>query len=157
MFDDSTIQFLHGGCALLVGSVSPDGRPHGGRAWGITVTDRQRGHVRVLLNASDTTSVANLQLGAAVAICTADVETLQSLQLKGSVLAIESAGEADVAKQRQYTADLTADIHRTDGDPMEILRRWTDCPIVACVIAVDDVFDQTPGPSAGARVPASAP
>ncbi len=157
MFDDSTIRFLHGGCALLVGSVSPDGRPHGGRAWGITVTDRQRGHVRVLLNASDTTSISNLQPGAAVAICTADVETLHSLQLKGRVLVVEPADDADVAKQRQYTADFTGDIHRTDGDALEKLRRWADCPIVACGIALDDVFNQTPGPFAGARVPTSEP
>ena len=36
---------------------------------------------------------------------------------------------------------------------MEKLRRWADCSVIACVVALDDVFDQTPGPSAGARVP----
>lgn len=155
MFDDSTIQFLHGGCSLLVGSVRPDGRPHGGRGWGLTVTDRHRGHVRLLLNANDTITVGNLQPGAAVAICTADVETLHSLQLKGRVLAVEPANAVDVAKREQYTADFTGDIHRTDGDPLELLLRWASCPITACVVELDEVFDQTPGPSAGARVPAS--
>ncbi len=155
MLDDSTIQFLHGGCSLLVGSVSPDGRPHGGRGWGITVTDRHLDQVRLLLNANDTITVGNLQPGAAVAICTADVETLHSLQLKGRVLAVESANEADLVKRQQYTADFTSDIHRTDGDPLELLNRWAACPIIACVVELDAVFDQTPGPSAGARVPSA--
>ncbi len=157
MFDDMTIRYLHGGCSLLVGSVSADGRPHAGRGWGLTVVDRERVHVRLLVNANDTTTVANLQPGAAVAICTADVETLRSLQVKGRVLAVEQADAADLAKQQQYTADFTGDIHRTDGEPMEMLRRWADCPVIACVIALDDAFDQTPGPSAGARLEATAP
>lgn len=155
MFDDMTIRFLHGGCSLLVGSVSPDGRPHAGRAWGLTVVDNARAHVRLLLSVDDTTTVANLQPGAAVAICTADVETLRSLQVKGRVLAVEPADEADLVKQQQYTADFTGDIHRTDGEPMEMLRRWADCSVTACVIALDEAFDQTPGPSAGARVQAT--
>lgn len=155
VFDDLTIRFLHGGCSLLVGSVSPDGRPHAGRAWGLTVVDNERAHVRLLVDVNDTTTVANLQPGAAVAICTADVETLRSLQVKGRVLAVEEADEADLAKQEQYTFEFTGDIHRTDGDPMEKLRRWADCSVIACLIALDDVFDQTPGPSAGARVQAT--
>jgi hypothetical protein len=152
VFDDSTMQFLHGGCSLLVGSASHDGRPNGGRGWGITVIDRHLAHVRLLLDANDTISVRNLQPGAAVAICTADVETLHSLQLKGRVLAVEPATEADLIKQRQYTADFTGDIHRVDGEPLELLHRWAACPIIACVVEVAEVFDQTPGPSAGARV-----
>jgi hypothetical protein len=155
VFDDSTIQFLHGGCSLLVGSVSPDGRPNSGRAWGITVIDRHLARVRLLLNANDTITVRNLQPGAAVAICTANVETLNSLQLKGRVLAVEPATEADLVKQQQYTADFTGDIHRVDGEPLELLHRWAACPVIACVVELDDFFDQTPGPSAGARVSSS--
>jgi hypothetical protein len=155
VFDDMTIRYLHGGCSLLVGSVSPDGRPHAGRAWGLTVVDNEHAEVRLLLNVNDTTTVANLQPGAAVAICTADVETLRSLQVKGRVLAVEQADEADIARQQRYTAEFTGDVHRTDGEPMEKLLRWADCSVIACVIALDEAFDQTPGPSAGARVQAA--
>ncbi len=152
MLDEATIDFLHGGCALLVGSVDAAGMPHAGRAHGLTVLGGEPVQVRLLVDADDERTLTNLQPGALVAICTADVPTLRSLQLKGRVLSVEPPTDADLAKHHQYARDFTEDIHRTDGDPLEILRSWAERPIIACMAEIGDAFDQTPGPSAGRRV-----
>ncbi|MCU0259463.1 MAG: pyridoxamine 5'-phosphate oxidase family protein [Ilumatobacteraceae bacterium] len=152
MLDPATIEFLHGGCALLVGTVDASGRPHAGRGHGLTVLADEPVRVRLLVDAEDTRTVENLDRGALVAVCTADVPTLRSLQLKGRVMSVEPPTPADLAKHRQYADDFTRDIHETDGEPIEILERWADRPVVACVIEIDDTFDQTPGPAAGRRL-----
>lgn len=149
VFDESTIEFFHAGCSLLVGTADVTGRPHAGRGWGLTVLDPHSGRVRLLVDADDTTTLANLQPGAPVAITTASVPTLHSVQMKGRVALVEAATEADEAKRVQYTTDFTNDIHKTDGDPLEIVTRWAARPVVACIVDVDSSFDQTPGPSAG--------
>jgi hypothetical protein len=149
VFDEATIEFFHSGCSLLVGTVDTTGKPHAGRGSGLTVLDPQSGRVRLLVNLDDAPTVANLQPGAHVAITTASVRTLYSVQMKGQVVCVETATETDEAKRDQYTTDFTNDIHEIDGDELEMLHRWTACRIVACVVDVDSLFDQTPGPSAG--------
>ena len=152
MFDESMIEYLHSGCALLVGSVDEAGRPHAGRGLGLTVLDLDGGRVRLLVDAEDSITLANLQPGAMVAITTASVPTLQSVQMKGRVAVVEAATEADDAKRIQYATDFMNDIHDTDGDALEVLERWALRPIVACIVDVDSWFDQTPGPSAGSSM-----
>ncbi len=152
MFDSTTIEFFHSGCAVLIGSTDADATPHAGRGWGLTVVDATAGRVRVLADAADEVTLANLRVGSIVAITTASVRTLRSIQLKGRVVSVEAATEVDIAKQQQYTKDFIGDIHETDGEPMEMLTRWSDCGVVPFVIDVDDSFDQTPGPSAGTRM-----
>lgn len=153
MLDEATIEFLHGGCALLVGTVDASGLAHAGRGHGLTVLSADDPvRLRLLVDRDDAHSVANLYPGAMVAICTADVPTLRSLQFKGRVLAVEPATPDDLSKHQQYARDFTWDIHRTDGDLLPMLRRWADRPVLACVVEVDDTFDQTPGPTAGRRM-----
>ena len=52
MFDEERTAFLEGGCALILATVLPDGEPHAGRGWGLTVLP-DAGHVRLLLDAED--------------------------------------------------------------------------------------------------------
>src|SRR4051812_17936669 len=105
------IDLLHSGCALLVGTADPYGRPHGARAWGLTVISVEPVIVRVLIDTADTTSLANLQANAQVAITAASVPTLRSLQMKGRVVRMENLTDVDEAKQAQYVTDFTDDIH----------------------------------------------
>jgi hypothetical protein len=149
MFDNSTIEFLHSGCAVVIGTVDDDARPHASRGWGLTVVDAQAGRVRVLADAGDSTLLANLQPGRFVTVTVAAVTTFQSRQMKGRVVAIEAGTEADEAKRRQYAADFGRDIYEIDRLPMELIDRWTDRPVAPFVADLESSFDQTPGPSAG--------
>ena len=149
--DPATKEFLHSGCALLVCTVNADGSPHAGRAWGLTVVDAEAGLVRVLLEGDDPVMIANARAGNAIAVTATGVLTFHSIQMKGRPVRIEHhMTETDEAKAAQYADDFLDDIHATEGYPMEIMRRWTEHPLVPCIVEVETTFDQTPGPSAGA-------
>lgn len=150
--------FLEGGCALIVGTVGPDTAPHAGRAWGIEVLDAETGRLRLLLDGADAATLANLAGQDPRIACTgADVRTLHSRQLKGRVEAIAPATGADRARAARYCDAFFADIEATDGEPRELLDQIVPAAYVACTVTVEALYDQTPGPGAGAAVEAEAP
>jgi hypothetical protein len=148
----TTTEYLHSGCALLVCTVGADGRPRGSRAWGLTVVDAEAGRVRLLVEADDHITVANIRGGGAVAITATSVVTFRSMQLKGRGLGIEQPTPEDFAKRDQYTQDFLSDVHTVNRYPMEMMERWARRHIVASLIEVDASYDQTPGPSAGVAI-----
>jgi hypothetical protein len=149
--DDDTTAFVEAGCALIVGTVAPDGEPCAGRGWGLTVLS-EPGHVRLLLDADDEVLVRNLTDDAPIAITAASVRTLQAVQLKGRSTAVEPATPNDVVRAGAYCELMFTDIHQTDFTPFELLDELRPHGLVACTAVVGDRFDQTPGPGAGARV-----
>lgn len=151
MFDEATREFVEGGCALIVGTVAPDGLPHATRGWGLDVLD-DRGTVRLLLAADDEVTLQNLAAGGRIAITTADVPTLHSMQLKGRALGTEPATDADRARAGRFVDAFFHDITETEGVPRRLLERLLPEDYVACTVVVEELFNQTPGPAAGVRV-----
>ena len=147
MISDDLTTLLAGGCALIVGTVGPDGAPHASRGWAAEVLAPDR--VRVVLDGDDAALVAHLADGGAIAVTATDVPTLRSAQLKGRAdppLPVDDDGRALV---RRYCQAFAADILATDGTPTELVARLTPSSFVACEVHVHEVFDQTPGPGAG--------
>jgi hypothetical protein len=105
--------------------------------------------VRLLLAANDVRTHENLRATGAIAITSADVSSLYSLQLKGTVEFIEPPTPDDVAKAAQYNDAFLCDIVSTDGYKRSDIESWVPTEFVACVALVREIFDQTPGPSAG--------
>ena len=137
------MKFLHGGCSLIVGTVKDDGQPVVSRGWGLTVVDTDPLSLRLLVH-------EDLVRPGAIAVTACDVRTLRSMQLKGRVVAIEPLTDTDHAKRRQYTDEFFSDIAAADAFPRELLDRLVPDVYLACTIGVDEMFDQTPGPRAGA-------
>lgn len=144
------------GCALVVGTVGPDGAPYASRGWGLSLTPTTTGPVRLLLNAGDETTLANLRRsdasGGRIAVTGADVVTLRSFQVKGRVTAVEPATDDDEAKADRYADEFFTDIEATDGTARVLTERLRPTSYVACTVQVDEAYDQTPGPAAGAPV-----
>jgi Pyridoxamine 5'-phosphate oxidase len=150
VIEPDIVTFLESGCALIVGSVGADGRPAASRGWGLTVIDAERPELRLLLDAEDDQTVANLSVAdAPVAVTGADVPTFRSVQLKGRVVAVEPADAADRARAVRFMEAFFTDITNTDGTPRPLLEHLVPSGFVASTVRVDDLFDQTPGPTAG--------
>lgn len=152
MFDDDTTAFLQSGCGLLVGTVAADGAPHAGRAWGLEVVDPAAGRLRLLLDAADTLTLANVADTGVVAVTAADVRTLRSLQLKGRIVGLAEAEGPDRARAARYCDELWTAVEETDGEPRELLEQLTPAAYRVAVVEATALFDQTPGPAAGAPV-----
>ena len=153
VFDDETRAFLESGCALIVGTVDPDGAPHAGRGWGLSVLETgPPARLRLLLDADDERSVAHAAAGGAIAVTATSVTTLRSMQLKGPSIGIEVATVDDEARAARFIDDFFADVHATDGVEWDVFERMAPTGYVAFVLEAQESYDQTPGPKAGARV-----
>jgi len=142
---------LESGAGLVVGTVSTDGTPRADRAWSASVVDADSRRLRFVMSADDLAVVDNLQ-GAMVSLTGAEVVTYRSVQLKGRPVAIEAPTAADVELARLHSERFFDAVHRSDGNPVESLRRMLPHRMVAVEMVVEESFDQTPGPSAGSAL-----
>lgn len=149
MFGSDFTSMIGDGAGLVVGTVGDDGEPRATRAWSVTVVDPDERRVRVVVGADDEVTVANLRVGATLALNGADVRTLRSVQLKGRIVAIDTAGSNDLDSVRDQSARFLQAVHDTDGNPLEQLRRILPIEVVVVEMVVGEMYDQTPGPDAG--------
>jgi hypothetical protein len=147
-----TTAFLEGGCSLIVGTVAADGAPTAARGWGLTVLDRSAAECRLVLDLRAVRTRADLAATGVIAVTAADVPTLRSIQLKGEVLGTEPAVEADRTRAVEFADAFFGDINRTDGTDLEVLRRMFPADFFVCVVRFSEIYDQTPGPVAGAAI-----
>ena len=152
MLAPETVRLLEAGSALVAATVTRDGEPFAARGWGLTVVSPEAGEVRLLVAADDTAALEHLRAGAPIAITGGDVRTLRSVQLKGAIAAVEAALPPDERKATQYREDFFRDVSESDGIPYDLLERLRPSGFVAVVAIVDDAYDQTPGPGAGAAM-----
>jgi hypothetical protein len=148
-----TAALLEGGYALIVGTADAGKVPHATRGWGITVLSRDPIEIRLLVDAHDPVALANLVPDAKIAITGGDVQTLHSIQLKGTVRAAEPGTDEDRDRATRYADEFFAAVGQTDGTPVELMMRLKARDVVACSVHIDDLYDQTPGPGAGASMP----
>lgn len=136
---------------MVVGTVGTDGEPHAQRAWGCSVVDDTT--VRVLLDATDDTLRDHVADGGRIAVTSADIRTLRSVQCKGRVLAVEETPTAaDLDRCEQHNDELFTAILETDHYPRALSERMVPPAYLVVVVRVTELFDQTPGPDAGAVV-----
>jgi hypothetical protein len=151
VLSDERVAFLHSGCALIIGATTPDGSPVAMRGWGLrVVTNDETGRltVRLVVDAIDVAE-GHLRDGGAVAVTTADVRTLHSMQLKGHIRTLEPSTDADGDTVDAFIDDFTEAIEETDGMPRTLTRRMRPAGFAAAVLDITELYDQTPGPSAG--------
>ena len=86
----------------------------------------------------------------AFALTVTHFTTFVSYQLKGHALRVEpaTAGGSHPLRHVLRRVRRTRST-RLDGTPEELIWRLLPPGIVACIVTVDSVFDQTPGPAAG--------
>jgi hypothetical protein len=142
---------IDSGAGLVVGTASDEGEPRADRAWAAAVLDEQARRVRFVMSADDPAVVRNLEAGS-VSLTGAEVVTYQSIQLKGRPVVVEPPTADDIEMARVQTATFFDAVHRVDGNPLESLWRMLPLQMVAVEMIVEETFDQTPGPAAGAVI-----
>ena len=152
MLAPETIAFLESGCGVIVGTVGADGAPHVSRGWGITVTSTDPTEVRVLLDADDTVAAEYLAATSNVAVTAGDVRTLHATQFKGQMSALEPATADDRDRAARYADEFFGNINAVDGTPLELIDVLRVHDYLACTVRVAEMYDQSPGPSAGTRL-----
>jgi hypothetical protein len=150
VFSPETVEFLQSGGALIIAVANAELKPHATRGWGLDVLPDE--HVRVLLDADDTTTMEYLAEREAIAITATSVSTLHSMQIKGRSLALDDVTDDDRARAARYCEDFFSEVVETDGFDRVLLDRLMPSDFVACTVRIAEVYDQTPGPGAGASI-----
>lgn len=145
-------EFLQSGVSILVGTRDPRLFPECMRAVGARV---ERGRREVTIFAPAATSaatIANLEENGRVAICFSRIEDHRSIQLKGRVVAIAPASDADRCVVERWRGEFVRNLAFV-GLPPRLSLRLNSWPCRAVRLRVESIYLQTPGPGAGAPLP----
>jgi hypothetical protein len=141
-------KMLESGVSLVVGTVDGGGLPDAPRAWGAWVLHGPE-RVRFLLPDLAARTIANLAGGGLVAVTASHVVTHRSVQLKGAAAIVEPATRDDLDLGSRYKQEFFDVVSETDAIDRPLMERMAPTGFVAVEFTVSDVFDQTPGPTAG--------
>ncbi len=146
--DERVRRYLGAGMHMAVGTVDAAGNPCVCDAVALALDPGGSGVTVYLPVAIAAETVANLATNGRVAIVSTFPPDHGTVQLKGRSLAVRLAGE----EQRDFVAGSLgrlADVLEQMGLPRAITLSVQHWPAFAVDVAVESVFDQTPGPRAG--------
>jgi hypothetical protein len=149
--DDALLLQLQPGRSILVGTVDPAGWPAACRGVGLVVDEDGQGFTVYVPVATGTETVANIASNGRVAVSATEPASHTSVQLKGRTRAVRVARE-DEEERVRLSIERFADSLDQVGLPRGVTRTMTCWPAFAIEAVVEAVFDQTPGPRAGALV-----
>ena len=140
-----------GGTSVLVGSADAGGVPACCRGIAVS-TDHALARATIYVPVATSRDViANAATTKKLAVMITRVVEHVGVQLKGTVEAIRMAGADEgpfVRRRLQEFAEVLDEI----GLPRRVFLSVSHWPAFAIEIAVEEVFDQTPGPRAGASI-----
>ncbi len=150
MIDEALAAFLRGGNSMIVATRSAALEPFVTRAAAVRVLGPQR--LAVLLpRATSARCIADLKNNGEIALCVCSPQNFRTFQLKGRSQEIEPAGPEDVQLAEEQLGVFT-EATLPFGNSRALCRNlWLfDCWRVE--VEVRQIFTQTPGPGAGARL-----
>lgn len=141
--------FLESGLSIVVATRDADLQPNGAVAWAAHV---KRGGARLIVYLHEQAAremLANLEAYPAIAI-NFDLPTdHRACQVKGNFVAARPA-RAGEREEVECQVDRFADALEAIGIPRAMGEGWQVWPCMALEVEVTQLFEQTPGPGAGA-------
>lgn len=142
-------QFLESGVSVLVGTRDRMLVPEAVRGFGLQVVADGRELDVYLPEAWAERTLANLADNRRVAVSVARPEDHRSVQVKGAMIAIREAGAPERAALERYRDALIANFS-VIGYPPRLFHRLNVWPCRVVRMRVESLYEQTPGPRAGA-------
>lgn len=145
----SAVALIGDGVTVITATRDAVMRPQIARAWGPEVQG-QRGPLRLCVEAPDGSATArNLVERSEIAVTFTRPTTYQSVQLKGLTIEVRAPTEQELGLVDEHQVALSMEIHKV-GIPLRLGPRFLDrASLVSVAIAVDELYDQTPGRAAG--------
>ena len=152
VLDPAVVDFIHGGVAVGVATRDDDLRPEFARGWGPEVSADGRS-VTLCVSAPEGSRMrANLERNGAVAVGFSPPTIARAVQVKGVATRVGEPEAADLERVERHVRSFVAEAARI-GAPAELSQRmFVRNGLVAVQFSIDEVFDQTPGPTAGRRL-----
>ena len=152
MLGREVVEFIHGGVAVGVATRDDDLRPQFARGWGPEVSADGQSVTLCVAAPEGSRMRANLEQNGAVAVGFSPPTIARAVQLKGVATVVGEPDAADLERVERHLRSFVAEAERI-GAPPELARRmFVGAGLVAVQFSIDEVFDQTPGPTAGRRL-----
>ena len=148
--------FFESGVSILIGSRDPCLFPDCTRAIGARVEAGGTELTVLLPRSTSARAVANLRDNGRIAVAFSRPSDHRSIQVKGRVVALREAEEADRAVVDGYRGALARELAFV-GLPPRLTFRMAHWPCLAARLRVEGIFVQTPGPGAGGPLEAPSP
>ena len=152
LLDPGVIEFIHGGVAVGVATRDDDLTPEFARGWGPEVSADGRSLTLCVWAPEGSRMRANLEGNGALAVGFSPPTIARAVQVKGVAALLGEPEAADLERVERHVGSFVAEAERI-GAPPELSRRmFVGTGLVAIGFSIDEVFDQTPGPTAGRRL-----
>jgi hypothetical protein len=151
MTQETLRRFSGGGVSVIVGTVDADGIPTCCRGIALAMRDDFELITVYIPSATGQETVANLATTRRVAVSCTHPLSHDSIQIKGLTRGVRLAPAADESFVRQRLEQF-GDVLEEIGLPRHVSRSMAHWPAFAIDVSVEQVFDQTPGPKAGAAI-----
>jgi pyridoxamine 5'-phosphate oxidase-like protein len=149
--DEDLTQFARRGLVVVVATRDGDMRPEIVRGWGPEVASDRTAATLCVGAARESKALSNLAANGAIAVTMGMPTTYRMFQLKGRVSAIADPTAEQLARVEAHAAAFAAEVEQL-GLSAEQARRLVHPELVSVMFAVHELYDQTPGPRAGARM-----
>jgi hypothetical protein len=146
------VEFIHGGVAVGVATSDADLKPEFARGWGPQVSSDGRSLKLCVAAAAGSPMRENLEQRGTVAVGFSPPTIARAVQLKGVATQVGEPKAADLKRVERHVQRFVEECERI-GAPEELSRRmFVGTDLVAIRLSIAEVFDQTPGPTAGRRL-----
>jgi hypothetical protein len=143
--------FLVGGVAIVVATRDEELRPEIARGWGPEVAGDGTGVTLCVGVAPGSRTRANLEGNGAIAATFSQPSTYRTVQLKGSALELREPPREQLARVQEHLEAFVDEVRQVGLDP-ERGRALLEPELLSVTFDVRELYDQTPGPNAGARL-----
>jgi hypothetical protein len=134
--------------AVIVATRDRELRPELSRAWGPALSDDGERLTVCVEAAPDSAMARNLEPGSPAAAMVARLASHTSVQLKGAVVEVARPTQDQLDAVSQHVDGFVAET-AVIGVPEPLARALVGPDLLTVTIAVDERFEETPGPRAG--------
>jgi len=155
MIPADVVEFIHGPQIALIGTRDRALRPTSTRVIGAIAQAEDDLITAMIADVTATATLANLADNGRVALVMSEFPSHRTYQFKGSCVDIKRCSESQKAVRNLYLEKLGARIaqYLWVQPPADYYERVIIDPAHAIRFKVEAMFNQTPGPQAGAAVP----
>jgi hypothetical protein len=144
-------QCLQPGRSILVGTVDPNGNPSCCRGIAVSSHDDLQTLTVYVPVATSQETIRNVALTGRIAVATSNPADNRSAQVKGPTTETRLARDEEREHVRRSFDAFAAVLDRI-GVPRRLTHSVAQWPVFAITFRVEEMYEQTPGPQAGARV-----
>jgi hypothetical protein len=148
--DADWVAFVGGGVAVGVATRDDDLKPAFTRGFGPEVSADGRSLTLCVMAARGSDCRENIEANGSIAVVFNPPTAARALQLKGQVLESREPGAADIERADRHLEAFVTEAERIGVPPDNVRRAYVRADFVAVTFSIIEMFEQTPGPRAGA-------